>query len=271
MSEELVSVIMPTYNAGKFLADSIDSILRQTHKNLELLITDDASTDAETIRILKSYACKDPRVNVLFQKENRGPGYARNQSIARAQGRYIAFCDSDDRWEADKLEEQIKYMDKHHCALCCASYIVCDENSNNIGINIPPSVITYNMLKRDNKVGCLTAIYDTKMLGKKFFMPAIRKRQDWGLFLTIMKECKVCYVYTQKPLAYYRKRKGSVSSQKSSLIRYNVIIYQEILGYNKFKSYLYFALLFVPTYFAKVIKRKADSIKYMKSASHNFR
>ena len=144
---------MPTYNAGKFLADSINSILQQSYKNLELLITDDASTDAETIRILNDFAQKDSRVNILFLKENAGPGQARNQSITRAKGRYIAFCDSDDRWTKDKLEKQIAFMKEKNCALSCATYIICDENNKNIGITIPPKAITFSMLKRDNKVG----------------------------------------------------------------------------------------------------------------------
>lgn len=265
MNEELVSVIMPTYNAGKFLADSIRCILQQTYKNLELLITDDASTDTETIKILKDFASQDSRVDVLFLKENAGPGHARNQSIARANGRYIAFCDSDDRWTEDKLEKQIAFMNEKNCALSCASYIICDENDRNIGINIPPHVITYSMLKRDNKVGCLTAIYDTKKLGQKFFMPAIRKRQDWGLFLNIMKECHICCAFTEKPLAYYRKRNNSVSSNKSSLVKYNLAIYKDILGFSTPKSYFYFYALFLPTYFIKVAKRKIDSKRFLEN------
>lgn len=264
MNEDLVSVIMPTYNAGKFLADSINSILQQTYKNLELLITDDASTDAETIKILHDFAQKDSRVNILFLKENAGPGNARNQSITRTKGRYIAFCDSDDRWTEDKLEKQIAFMKEKKCALSCATYIICDENDKNIGITIPPKAITFSMLKRDNKVGCLTAIYDTQLLGKKFFMPAIRKRQDWGLFLNIMKECHICYAFTEKPLAYYRKRHNSISSKKSTLIKYNVAIYKEILGFSTAKSYFYFYALFMPTYITKIIKRKNDSKFFQK-------
>lgn len=263
MNEELVSVIMPTYNGGKFLADSINCILQQTYKNIELLITDDASTDPETIQILKDFSNRDNRVDILFLKENKGPGYARNQSIERAKGRYIAFCDSDDKWTTDKLDKQIAFMNEKNCALCCASYIICDEQDNNIGINIPPRVITYKMLKRDNKVGCLTAIYDTKKLGHKFFMPTIRKRQDWALFLTIMKQCKVCYAYNTKPLALYRKRKNSISSQKSSLIKYNVAVYKNILGYSNLKAYLYFYFLFTPSYVMKIIKRKIDSYIFL--------
>ncbi len=265
MNEELVSVIMPTYNASKFLADSINSILNQTYSNLELLITDDASTDTDTIQLLNDFAAKDLRVDVVFLKENYGPGYSRNQSIARAKGRYIAFCDSDDRWSEDKLEKQIAYMKEKNTALCCASYIICDETNQEIGINIPPRTITYSMLKRDNKVGCLTAIYDINKLGGKYYMPTIRKRQDWALFLQIMKQCRVCRAYTDKPLAYYRVRHNSVSSKKSSLIQYNIAIYRKILGYSCAKSYLYFFLLFAPTYISKIWKRKKDSKKFRKS------
>lgn len=267
MNEELVSVIMPTYNAGKFLADSVNSILRQTYRNLELLITDDASTDPATIELLKEFAAKDQRVDVMFLKENHGPGYSRNQSIERARGRYIAFCDSDDRWTEDKLEKQIAYMKEKDCALCCAPYIICDENNHDTGINFPPSIITYTMMKRDNKVGCLTAVYDSKKLGRKYFMPTIRKRQDWALFLQIMRQCRICHAYLDKPLAYYRVRHNSVSSKKSSLIRYNVAIYHDILGYSSPKSYAYFFLIFMPTYMIKILKRKRDSKRFR--AQHN--
>lgn len=71
------------------------------------------------------------------------------------------------------------------------------------------------MMKRDNKVGCLTAIYDVQMLGRKFFMPTIRKRQDWALFLQIIRECKVCYAYPEKPLAYYCMQKEFYFQQQN--------------------------------------------------------
>lgn len=102
----LVSVIMPTYNAGKYLADSISSILDQTYLDLELLITDDGSTDLVTLDILHKIEERDSRVDVIYLDHNHGAGYARNKSIERARGRYIAFCDSDDRWTPDKLENK---------------------------------------------------------------------------------------------------------------------------------------------------------------------
>lgn len=262
MKQELVSVIMPTYNAGKFLADSIDSILSQTYTNLELVITDDCSTDNTRI-ILEKYSRKDSRVKVEYLKENYGPGIARNKSIERAQGRYIAFCDCDDRWFPEKLEKQISHMTKHDCALCSSSYLLCDENNQVTGISISPTHLTLAMMKRDNKIGCLTAIYDIKRLGHKFYMPAIRKRQDWALFLNIMKECQICFCITE-PLAYYRQCHNSVSSNKLSLVKYNVDVYQMVFGYTKIRAYFHFLFSFLPTYFLKILKRKRDSRRYLK-------
>lgn len=263
MRPELVSVIMPTFNASRYLAGSIESILSQTYTNLELLITDDCSTD-ETRNILKEFSERDKRVKVKYLKENSGPGVARNRSIERAKGRYIAFCDCDDRWMPDKLERQIAHMRKHDCALCSSSYLICDENDKITGVNISPSHVTLGMLKRDNKIGCLTAIYDIKRLGHKFYMPAIRKRQDWALFLNILKECQICFCITE-PLAYYRQRVNSVSSNKFSLVKYNVNVYETVFGYTRLRAYLYFFLIFMPTYYAKVLKRDSDSKRYLKS------
>ena len=262
---ELVSVIMPTYNSGRLLKDSIDSILNQTYHDLELLITDDNSSDVQTREILQHYSQKDERVNVLLLDSNHGPGYARNKSIERARGRYIAFCDSDDRWFPEKLERQLVFIAEQNCALCYSSYIMCNENNKELGINIAPAKMTFNKLKRDNKIGCLTAIYDTQMLGKKYYMPAIRKRQDWGLFLNILRDCQEAYAI-QEPLAFYRIRKKSVSRNKLSLIKYNILIYQKILGFSSLKSHLYFLFIFMPNHFFKKLKQKIDSWRYV----HNF-
>ena len=264
MSQDLVSVIMPTYNAGRFLSSSIDSILAQTYTNLELIISDDGSTDPTTINTLKHYAEKDPRVKVNFLGQNHGPGYARNEAIGRAQGRYIAFCDSDDRWFPDKLEKQLALMLARDCALVCSSYIICDGDDKETGINLAPPRISLQMLKRDNKIGCSTAMYDIQKLGEKFFMPNLRKRQDWGLFLTIIQKCRMAYAI-EYPLAYYRNRRKSVSSNKLSLVKYNIRVYEKVLGFSKLKAYLYFFFLFLPTYYVKVQKRKMDSKRYLEN------
>ena len=255
---ELVSVVMPTHNGDRFLEDSIRSILAQTYANLELVITDDCSDNIVTLEILRRFQEQDSRVDVVYLKENKGPGYARNKSIERARGRYIAFCDSDDRWFVDKLERQLAFMREKGCALCCSSYIVCNERNENIGIRISPVRITYKMMERDNKIGCLTAIYDIKKLGEKYYMPTLRKRQDWALFLIILQKCRIAYGMVE-PLAYYRDRSHSVSSNKFSLVKYNVAVYHEILKFSWLKSYFYFFFLFLPTYVAKLYRRYRDT------------
>ena len=269
MQEELVSVIMPTYNAGHFLADSIDSILNQTYRNVELLITDDHSNDAETLSILKRYSEKDERVKVMLLDNNKGPGYSRDQSIARAKGRYIAFCDSDDLWSPNKLELQIAFMQERQCVLSYTSYIMIDTKGRERGIVIAPPTMTFDRLKRDNKIGCLTAVYDSKLLGKKYFMPFIRKRQDWGLFLTILRDSGSQAQALQQPLAYYRVNDNSVSSNKLGLVKYNIRIYEEVLGFPKWKATLYFFFVFMPSYLAKLLKREKDSIQYLHKKKHS--
>ncbi|MCH5174396.1 MAG: glycosyltransferase family 2 protein [Prevotellaceae bacterium] len=246
---ERVSVIMPSYNTGRMICESIDSVLSQTYQDLELLISDDHSSDDETISILKAYAQKDERVKVFFLDANKGAGVARNNSISHATGRYIAFCDSDDRWLPEKLEKQLAFMKEKDCCLCFSSYYTCNYKGDVIGKVIAPKTLTLSQEKRDNKIGCLTAIYDTAKHGK-FYMPTIRKRQDWVLFLSILKKCGKAYA-VQEPLAIYRKVPGSISSNKINLIKYNAKVYKEAFGYSNFMAYMYLSVFFFPTYFKK--------------------
>ena len=255
-----VSVIMPTYNESKLLVESVRSILAQTYTNLELLITDDASPNAEVRSLLLQLQQQDSRVRLFFLDTNYGPGMARNISIEKAEGRYIAFCDSDDCWAPDKLERQVAFMHEHNCSLSYTSYLRRDTEGHIVGVVNAPATLTFRDLKHDNKIGCSTAIYDTAPYGK-FFMPMLRKRQDWALFLTIMKHCRVAYGL-QQPLTYYCVRPGSVSKGRTSLIKYNAAVYQQILGFSKVHAYLYLFFVFLPHYFVKKLRIRIDSRCY---------
>ncbi len=247
-NNDLVSIITPCYNSADFIAETIESILAQTYTNWELLITDDCSKD-NTIEIIQSYADKDARIKVFRLEKNSGGGVARNNSIKQAQGRYIAFCDSDDRWYPNKLEKQIAFMKQNDCALTCTSYMTCDEAGNIKGILIAPNNITFKSNLRDCKIGCLSAIYDTDKVGK-VYLPLIRKRQDWGLWIKVLKICKEAKGY-KEPLAIYRLREGSISNKKMDLIKYNIGVYQEVLGWSKLHATLYFFFAFMPAYVKK--------------------
>lgn len=251
----MVSIITPSYNCADFIADTIRSIQAQTYKNWELLITDDCSTD-NSREIIKEYCDRDKRIKLFQLSQNSGAGVARNNSIKEAKGRFIAFCDSDDRWYPEKLEKQLAFMTKTGTGLSYTSYDTTDESGRIIGyVNCLPK-LTFSKILRDNGIGCLTAIYDAEKIGKHY-MPSIRKRQDWCLWISIIKKIGECKGLCE-PLAIYRIRSGSISSNKVAMLKYNFNVYHEVLGYNKLTAFIFLVGYFLPYYFYKKIKQKRD-------------
>ncbi len=234
--EQLVSIITPSYNCSDFIEETINSIINQTYTNWELIITDDCSTDS-TVSKIQKYAQKDSRIKLSQLKSNYGAGIARNNSIKDAAGRYIAFCDSDDQWTPDKLEKQIKFMQENDLALSYSSYKVIGEDGTDQREVMAPQRVTYRTMLRNNYIGCLTAVYDTLKLGK-VYMPEIRKRQDWALWLSILKKTPYA-LGIQENLAIYRDRSTSISSNKIDLIKYNWNIYRQVEGFSRIKASFY--------------------------------
>ena len=234
----LVSIITPTHNSARFIRETLDAILAQTHTNWELLITDDASTD-DTCEIIAAYQEKDDRIKLFKLKENAGAAVARNNSIRHATGRFIAFCDSDDLWTPDKLEKQISFMLDNGHAFTFAPYHIISEAGKNIGFTPTRSRVSYNDILITCDIGCLTAVYDTEQLGK-VYMPLIRKRQDYGLWLKILKQVDYAYSHPEA-LGYYRYRPHSISSNKFKAIWYIWKVYRDVEKLPFFRSlYLVF-------------------------------
>ena len=249
--EGLVSVIMPTWNSAQYVAQSIESILAQSYSNLELIITDDASTD-NTPDILREYAEHDSRVHIILNKTNGGAGRSRNCSIEAARGRYIAFCDSDDRWDPHKLELQLAFMQDKDVALCFCPYYTCGPDNEYLGYVSAPRRVSLFTMMCDNKIGFLTAIYDTARLGKHF-MPSQRKRQDHALLLMLMRTCRYAYS-VDKPLAHYRLHPGNMSANKMGLLRFNAKTYNSVFGWPAPLCYAFLFTFFMPSYFWKRVK-----------------
>jgi len=247
----LVSIITPSYNCAAYIGETIESILTQTYQNWELLITDDCSTD-NSCEIIQQYVSCDPRIKLFKLEKNSGAGVARNNSIEHARGRYIAFCDSDDRWLPDKLHKQIKLMDDSGESVCYSSYLTCDEAGNTNGIVVAYRQITFREMLRDDSMGFLTCIYDTKNIGK-VYMPEIRKRQDWALKIKLLKKVNKA-IGTLEPLAIYRLHENSLSNNKFKLIKYNVKVYQEVLNYTALHAWVKFFFDFMPHYVLKKMR-----------------
>ncbi|GAP67735.1 glycosyltransferase [Bacteroidales bacterium 6E] len=234
----LVSIITPTYNSLKFIDETIKSIIDQTYSNWELVITDDCSSDG-TWEYLKTLPKKDDRIKVYRLEKNSGAGIARNNSIMHAIGRYIAFCDSDDKWLPEKLEKQLKFMDSNNLAFTYSSYQKINELGLERGVVHVPKELTYKMLLKTCPIGCLTAIYDSQIIGK-VYMPEIRKRQDYGLWLLIMQKIKQTKGMTEV-LALYRERSNSISSNKFKAALYHYKVLRKVGNVSTIKAWYYFS------------------------------
>ncbi len=231
---DLVSIITPTYNSEKFISATIQSVQSQTYTNWELIIIDDCSTDT-TVDIVNNEIKSDSRIKLHALTENKGTGVARNVGIEVAEGSYISFLDSDDLWLPSKLEKQLDFMKEDNLAFTFSFYECIDEEGNKLNIRKEaPAQITYKKLFFCNYIGNSTAIYNAKILGK-IPINKIRKRQDWMLWLTILKVIK-----TAKPvpevLACYRIRKNSISSSKLELLKFNFNVYHKFHKMNYFAS-----------------------------------
>lgn len=235
----LVSVVTACYNSEKHISETIGSVLNQTYQNWELLLVDDCSSD-RTVSVVEVFQKKDSRIKLFQLNENSGAAVARNKAIEEASGEFIAFLDSDDTWLPQKLEKQIDFMLNNGYGLTHTAYEIIENNGTLTDKIInPQAVLSYNDMLYSNKIGCLTAIYDQSKLGK-VYMPLIRKRQDYGLWLKILKTGEKAYALPEV-LSQYRKTEHSMSSKKFNLIKWNWKLFREIEQFTVLKSAYYLA------------------------------
>lgn len=222
---ELVSIIVPAYNTKNFIRQTIESVQNQTYTNWEMILADDASTD-QTVSIIEEFSQKDSRIKLFKLPQNRGNGFARNFALEKAAGKYIAYLDADDLWFPEKLEKQIHFLKSNDLYFTFSFYDSIDEEGNNLKRRVEsPNPLSYKQLFFCNYVGNLTAIYDADYFGK-IILETSQKRQDWRIWLTILKKIKTAKPVPE-PLAFYRIRKDSISSSKFKLIKHNFGVYRE--------------------------------------------
>ena len=217
MSNSLVSIITPVYNASRFLEKTAQSVFEQTYSDWEWILVDDCSTD-DSWEILQELKNQDSRVRIYKNPINLNAGKTRNFAIEQATGRFIAFLDSDDMWHKDKLEIQIKFMldNDYHFTHTAFGYL--DEQGNRIKSTFQVNpIVNYKHLLKNSEIGCCTAIYDAEKIGKRY-MSEHARRQDYVLWLSILRSGTNAYGI-DKELAYYRLVKNSLSSKKHKIQR----------------------------------------------------
>ena len=225
---ELVSIIMPAYNASKYIAESVDSVLAQTYQNWELIIIDDGSKD-NTAEIIGKYVNNDKRIKFIQQK-NAGSAAARNNGIRYAQGRYIALLDADDLWLPEFLDKQIECMEKHSAICVSCSYMRINEASQEIlKPTIVKDVITVSDMRVMNYIGCLSGLYDSGKFGKIYLHEELKSiRDDYAYWYDIVALTGKAYG-NKEILAKYRVLSNSTTGNKKKLIKKQYQFYRNYL------------------------------------------
>lgn len=211
MVDGLVSVIMPSWNTGKFIAESIQSVIDQTYENWELIIVDDCSTD-NTDEVVAEFT--DKRIRYFKNEKNSGAAISRNRALREARGEWIAFLDSDDLWSPNKLEKQISFMNEHGYTLSYTEYEKIDEESKPLQIYVSgPEKVNKHKIYNYDYIGQLTMMYSAKEFGL-IQIKDIKKNNDYAIRLQLYKKSDTCAYLLKENLAKYRIRKVSISHDK---------------------------------------------------------
>lgn len=232
MTDRLVSVITPMYNAEKWIEETIQSVQAQSYSHWEMIIVDDCSTDCSP-EIVKRLQKQDSRIRYYRNDTNSGVAISRNRAISYAEGRYIAFLDSDDKWYPHKLERQITKMQTEQIAFCYSACEVIDKYGKKVNVRYVPEKVDYEKLLRGNVIPCLTVVLDRKYI-PEILMPEM-PHEDYAAWLKIVQKGITAYGVNET-LASYREAGMSVSSDKFRAMSWTWAIYRQYLGLNLVKS-----------------------------------
>jgi len=235
----LVSIICPLYNSEKYIEETILSVLAQTYKNWEMIIVDDCSIDGGAT-VVEKYSNKDNRVKLVKLEQNSGPATARNTGLNRAKGRFIAFVDSDDVWDKNKLEIQMDFMLKKKISFSFTSYRLMDSEGvlQNHIISSVPKLTMVDYLK-NTIIGCSTVMIDRSVIGNFEFID-IPTSQDAHLWITILKKGFLAYGIS-KVLVTYRIHNSSITSNKLKAAKQVWNLYYNIEKLGFLRSCYYFS------------------------------
>lgn len=233
-----VSVVMPVYDATATLAASIDGVRGQSFEDWELILVDDASGD-DSADIAAGAAAQDERIQLVRLEGRSGAAVARNTAIERASGRYVAFCDADDIWLPGKLSRQLEHARATGSPLTFTSYAKIHGSADVTASSWRTSDrivrardrVTYRDLRLGNVIGCSTAMYDTEVLGRRT-MPLIERRQDYGLWLDLLRDGAVARGLDEVLVLYREGGRTSLSSNKLRAAAFNWRIYREVEGWS---------------------------------------
>ena len=235
MKKDFISIIIPYHKKKIYFQDTINSIIKQTYTNYELVVIYDDQDKSELSHV-KSVLnnVKGKKIRLIVNKKNIGAGLSRNKAIKSSKGNYIAFCDADDKWKFNKLDYQLKFMKKNNIQFCHSSYDIINKFSNKIGEFLVQPKITYNDLIRSCDIG-LSSVMISKKLMKKYFFSKLKTKEDYLLWLKIIKSIKK-FQGIKKKLIYWRYLDRSLSSSNKQKIIDAFRLYKIHLNFSYFKA-----------------------------------
>ncbi len=235
---DLVSIIIPVYNAAEYIGETIESVLAQTYREWELLLVDDGSVD-KSCEIMERYAKNDERIRVIC-KANEGAAKARNTGVEKANGRYIAYLDADDLWTPDKLEKEIAFAKENNAAFCFTGYEFADEKGRGTGKIVKvPGTLTYKQAMKNTTIFTSTVLFDLTKLSKADIMMPVVKSEDTALWWKVLKQGNIAYGLNEN-LVKYRRVAHSLSSNKWEAVKRIWNLYRRQEGLPVIKSAFYF-------------------------------
>lgn len=228
---------MPAYNSEKYIAEAIESVIKQTYKNWELIIVNDASTD-DTEKIIKAYQEKDKRIKLISLSKNQSVANARNTAMKSAKGRYIAFLDADDYWEKEKLQKQIQILNKSSADISFTAYLMIDETGKTIKTRSVKESVNLKDLLKENSI-IFSSVVCKKESVKKESFKSEWYHEDYLFLLDLAKEGTI-FKGINESLTQYRIHQFGRSFNKQTAAKYRWKIYREYLRMNILKSLYYF-------------------------------
>ncbi|WP_293302859.1 glycosyltransferase [Pedobacter sp. UBA4863] len=239
MHKREVSVIMPSYNSERFIRKAIESVLKQTYKEWELIIIDDYSTDYSR-SIIEEFCKIDTRIKLIINSQNMGVAESRNLGMKNARFDYISFLDSDDVWHEKKLELQCAFMQDNNSAISFTQYYRINANGSIIGsVNRVPDHVTYQKLLNGNVIAMSTSMFDARLVDIVYFDKI--GHEDYLFWLKMLKTNALAKGLNHK-LMFYRVHSSSLSSKKFTAVGYTWRIYRNKLKFNWLKSAYYFTV-----------------------------
>ena len=237
---DLISVIIPYYRKREYIRDTLNSVLRQTYKNLEVIIIYD-DQEKEDLTFIKELISLNKRISLIINKKSLGAGFSRNKGIKKCKGKYVSFIDADDIWKKNKLELQIKFMKKKKLLISHTSYEIIDEKNNVLSLKTARDFNNINDLLKSCDIGLSSVIVQKKTLTKECLFANLKTKEDFVLWLKILKK-NIKIGGLKKNLMCWRKLNNSLSSSAVQKIQDGYRVYNKFMKFNIFKS-LYFLFL----------------------------